>query len=109
MNYWILKDKIKRGLISYNIGDEVVCFRRKSNGHPRGVKDNVIYTIKNIDDDGHLYIATLSSDTDSINSSSFTPNRSVRFMQPIRVHKTYMINKSELRNIKLNYLFDETK
>jgi hypothetical protein len=33
----------------------------------------------------------------------------VGFMQPIRVHKTYMINKSELRNIKLNYLFDETK
>jgi hypothetical protein len=96
MNYWILKDKIKRGLISYNIGDEVVCFHRKTNGYPRGIKDNSIYTIKNIDSDGHLHVAMRASD-------------GVGFMRPIRVHKTYMINKSELRNIKLNYLFDETK
>ena len=54
------------------------------------------YTIKNIDSDGHLHVAMRASD-------------GVGFMQPIRVHKTYMINKSELRNIKLNYLFDETK
>lgn len=96
MNNWIIKDKIKRGLISYNIGDEVVCFRRKPNGHPRGIENNTIYTIKGIDLDDHLHVAKRSKD-------------GYGFMQPIRVHKTYMINKSELRNIKLNSLFDETK
>lgn len=96
MNNWLVKDKIKRGFINFNIGDEVICFNRKQNGHPRGIKDNIIYTIKNMDPDGHLHVAMRSND-------------GIGWMQTIRVHKTYMINKSELRNIKLNYLFDETK
>jgi hypothetical protein len=96
MNIWGIQDKIKRGFISYNLGDEVICFVRKNNGHPKAIKDGVVYVIKHIDLDGHLMVAQLSSN-------------GIGFLQPVRVHKTYMINKSELRNIKLNYLFDETK
>lgn len=91
MNNWLIKDKIKRGFINFNVGDEVVCFHRKKNGYPRGIKDNVIYTIKNMDADGHLHVAMRSID-------------GVGWMQTIRVYKTYMINKSELRNIKLTSL-----
>ncbi len=95
MNNWIIKDKIKRGLIDFNLGDEVICFCRKSNGHPKSIKDGVVYVIKHIDLDGHLMVAQRSSN-------------GVGFLQPVRVHKTYMINTSELRNVKLNSILNET-
>ncbi len=89
MNTWILTDKIKRGIIGFQIGDEVICFHRKGNGHPRAIKDSTTYIVKNIDLDGHITVAEHSSD-------------GVGFLQPIRVHKTYMIQKNILRDIKLN-------
>jgi hypothetical protein len=88
MNQSILKDKIKRGLIPYEIGQEVVILRRKPNGHPRSIKDGVTYIVKSIDSDGHLTVAEHSSN-------------GIGFLQSIRVHKMYVINKSLLRDIKL--------
>ena len=96
MNSWILKDRIKRGFISFEEGDEVVCFNRKVNGHPRSIKDGVTYIIKSVDGDGHLTVAEHSLD-------------GVGFLQPFRVHKIYMIPKSTLRDIKLNSILNETK
>lgn len=92
MNEWVINDMIKMGKVTYNIGDEVVILKRKSNGHPRGIKDDVVYTIKSIDMDGHINVREHSSD-------------GVGWLQPIRVHRTYMINISILRDIKLDYLF----
>lgn len=82
-------------MISYNIGDEVICFCRKSNGHPRSIKDGVIYTVKNIDSDGHIYVSQNSKDK-------------VGWLQQIRVHKIYMIHHYILRDIKLNSILNET-
>jgi len=96
LDSWVIKDKIKKGLISYNVGDEVVIYKRKANGHPRSIKDGVNYVIKHIDSDGHIIVAQHSSD-------------GIGFLQSIRVHKMYVINKSLLRDIKLNSLLDETK
>jgi hypothetical protein len=95
LNNWIIKDKIKRGIISYNVDDEVICFCRKSNGHPRSIKDGIIYTVKNLDSDGHIYVAENSSDE-------------FGWLQQIRVHKTYMIPQYVLRDIKLNSILNET-
>ena len=95
VNTWVLKDKIKRGLINIEIGDEVVCFDRKANGHPRAIEDGIIYTVKNTDIDGHVYVAKRSKD-------------GVGWMQQIRVHKTYIIPQYILRDIKLNNLLSET-
>ncbi len=89
LNDWVIRDRIKKGLISYNIGDEVTIYKRKSNGYPRAIKDGVVYIIKKIDLDGHMMVAQHSLD-------------GVGFLQPIRVHKMYMMNKSLLRDIKLN-------
>ena len=91
----VIKDLIKNGTVPYNLDDEVVILKRKSNGHPRSIKDGVSYFIKGIDADGHLHVREKSGDGHG-------------WMQPIRVHKMYMINKSVLRDIKLNSLFDET-
>jgi hypothetical protein len=96
MNEWVLKDQIKRGFIKYNVGDEVTILTRKKNGHPRGIKDGITYIVKSVDLDGHLMVAQHSSD-------------GVGFLQPIRVHKMYMMNKSLLRDIKLNSILGETK
>jgi hypothetical protein len=96
LNDWVLKDQIKRGLFTYNKGDEVSILRRKSNGHPRSIKDDKIYIVRDVHSDGHLTVAEHSLD-------------GIGFLQSIRVHKMYMMNKSLLREIKLNSLFDETK
>ena len=42
---WKISDMIKKGMISYQLDDEVVLFRRKSNGYPSGIKDDIEYTI----------------------------------------------------------------
>lgn len=88
-----IKDQIKSGKISFNVGDEVICFRRKPNGHPRGIKDNVVYTIKEVNDDGHLQVAMRSND-------------GIGWMQTIRVHKYYMIRRDLLRDIKLDSILN---
>jgi len=95
VNTWVLTDKIKRGLIEFQEGDEVICFHRKGNGHPRSIKDGITYVIRHIDSDGHVIVAQHSSDE-------------VGFLQSIRVHKTYIIPQYILRDIKLNNLLNET-
>lgn len=95
MNEWILNDKIKKGLIEYNINDEVVILKRKSNGHPRSIKDGVTYIVRGIDSDGHILVAQHSLD-------------GIGFLQSIRVHKMYMINRNVLRDIKLNTILNQT-
>lgn len=95
MNEWILNDKIKKGLIEYNINDEVVILKRKSNGHPRSIKDGVTYIVRGVDSDGHILVAQHSSD-------------GIGFLQSIRVHKMYMINRNVLRDIKLNTILNQT-
>lgn len=95
MNEWILKDMINNGTVPYNVDDEVVILKRKSSGHPRAIKDGITYIVRHIDSDGHLIVAQHSTD-------------GVGFLPSIRVHKMYLINKSILRDIKLNSLFDET-
>lgn len=87
---------IKRGEISYQVGDEVVVFKRKPNGHPRSLKDGVSYFIKKVELDGHLIISEKSGDGNG-------------WQQPIKVHKMYMMNKSLFRQIKLNLILDKTK
>lgn len=91
---WKLIDMIKRGIISFQKDDSVYVFRRKKNGHPRALKDNEEYFIRNIDSDS-LFVAKHSTD-------------GVGWLAPIRVHKTYMMNKNTLRDIKLNLILEET-
>lgn len=89
MDNWIIINKIKNGLITYSIGDEVVLFRRKSK-YPSLVEDGVIYTIQSIEND-FLNIRKHSRDGHG-------------WMKPIKVHKTYMLHPGELRDIKLEIL-----
>lgn len=87
---WRITDMIEKGLVSYIKGEKVVLFRRKSNGYPKGIKDGVEYTIRDISGEG-IQVALNSSD-------------GVGWLQSIKVHKTYMIPKYALRDINLNLL-----
>ena len=90
---WKLSDMIKKGMISYSVGDKVIVFRRKSNGHPRGIEDNIEYTIKRVESDS-IMVALNSSD-------------GIGWLQPIKVHKTYMMPKNALRDINLKKILNE--
>lgn len=90
---WVIKDKIKKGLIHYNVGDEVVIYKRKSSGYPKSIKDGITYVIRHIDSDGHMIVSQHSSD-------------GIGFLQSIRVHKMYMMNKSVLRDMKINSILE---
>jgi len=87
MDSWTIKSNIKDGKVRFKVGDKVVCFRRKTNGHPRKIKDDVEYTIKEINQDD-LIVTNHSLD-------------GIRHVI-IKVHKTYMISKADLREIKIN-------
>lgn len=91
---WKLIDMIKRGIISFQKNECVYVFRRKRNGHPRALKDNIGYFILSEDSDS-LFVFQ----TDGTESSNTTP-------QLIKVHKTYMVNKKTLRDIKLNLILN---
>ena len=79
---------IKNGSVDYKVGDKVICFRRNSRGHPRSIKDDVEYTIKSITKDD-IHVATHSLD-------------GIGWSQVIKVHKSYMISRKSLRDIKIN-------
>lgn len=79
---------IKNGSVDYEVGDKVICFRRNSRGHPRSIKDDVEYTIKSITyDDLHVAIHSLDG---------------IGWNNEIKVHKSYMISRKSLRDIKIN-------
>jgi hypothetical protein len=88
INNWCTIDDIKRGKIDFIAGDEVMFFRRKSNGYPKGLNDDDFYIVRKKENDS-LIVAKHSLD-------------GVGFLQPIKVHKTYMISKRFLREIKIN-------
>ena len=89
---WRITDMIEKGLVSYVKGDKVVLFRRKSNGYPKGIKDGVEYTIKEIYGEG-IEVALNSSDGKG-------------WLQSIKVHRSYMIPKYALRDINLEKLLN---
>jgi len=89
MDTWIIRGKIKRGLVGFSVGETVVLFRRKKT-YPK-LEDGVEYTIQSIEND---FLLVRNHSTDGIG-----------WNQPIKVHKTYVMSKSGLRDIKIDILF----
>ncbi len=84
---------IKSGQIRCKKGDKVVIFRRKKSGYPRAILDGVEYTVRNTDNDS-LYLAVTSTD-------------GVGWMQPIKVHRSYMVPKSLWRDWRLTLILED--
>lgn len=84
---------IKSGSIRYKKGDKVVIFRRKKSGYPKAILDGVEYTVRNLENES-LQVALHSSD-------------GVGWMQPIKVHRSYMIPKNVWRDFRLTLILEE--
>jgi len=93
MNQWKIKDMIKKRQITFKIGDEVIVFRRKKNGYPRGLKDGVSYFVREIHND-IIIIGEHSSD-------------GIGFKFLRKIHRTYIISKIKLRDLKIESILDD--
>lgn len=85
---WIVNDRIKRKIIIYSVGDDVVLIKRKSSGYPAAILDNIVYNVRVVGDD-YIMVSTHS-------------NNGVGWLSPIKVHKTYMVQPCVLRDIKID-------
>lgn len=73
--------------VTFSIGNKILVFRRKPNGHPRLLKDGKIYTIIDINGDDLLIDSEIKS--------------------RIKVHKSYMIPIEFLRDELIQILLKE--
>ena len=89
---WHIIDSIKNGTIKYRAGDEVQVFRRKKNGYPKGLEDDVTYYV--LEDNGDTV-------TISKNRAEHLKKFATSFK---RIHKTFLINKAALRDIKIKLI-----
>jgi len=95
MNKVYINDKIRRGDITYKEGDEVIVIRRKKNGYPHQLEDGVSYFIRDIEG-GKIIVARRTLD-------------GLGFLQPIKVHSSYICSKHLLRDIKINDILKQTQ
>lgn len=93
MDIWKIKDKIKNGTIDFNVGDEIVVFRRKKSGHPRSIKDGVRFYVSKVEKE-FLMVA------------EHTPD-GIGWMPSVKVHKYYVIPKYIWREIRLSTILDD--
>jgi hypothetical protein len=80
------KDLYKSDKINFVIGDKVVLFRRKGNGYPRALEENVIYRILRFENEN--LIVTKEESYEAFNQSSFITTSKHR---EIKVHRSYVI------------------
>jgi hypothetical protein len=79
-------DLFDRNRITFLEGDRVVLFRRKANGHPRALEENVIYRIVKFDVDNLILVKDEVFGT--FDNSSFISSSEYK---EIKVHRSYVI------------------
>lgn len=89
MDTWKIKRKITEGEIRYGLGDCVIVFRRKANGYPKKLKDGVMY-----------YVTSLWGESMKVHED---PNARDGY----KVHKSFIIQKDTLRELRLEELFKD--
>jgi len=80
------KDLYKSDKINFVIGDKVVLFRRKVNGYPRALEENVIYRIVRFENEN--LILTKEESYGTFNQNSFISSTKYK---EIKVHRSYVI------------------
>lgn len=78
---------IKSGKITIQVGDYVYLLCRKANGYPKILEYGVPYKVKRKDGD---YITIIIDDRPGFVKTQH------------KIHKTFLINKSEYRNIMID-------
>ncbi len=89
MDTWKIRDNIRSGVIEFKIDDIVVLFRRKGK-NPRSVVLNKDYIVVD-KDENTLLISCLESG------------------EKFKIHKTYMVPKSYLRDTKIERIIKKSQ
>lgn len=88
-------DLFDRNKICFQQGERVVLFRRKANGYPRALEDNVIYRVLRHDVDNLILVKDEAFDL--FNGNAFINSSREK---EIKVHRSYVIpmniNRSSL-------------
>ena len=84
-----IKDGIRLGDIQYKKGDKVVLVRRKKNGYPKSLEDGKIYEVDQLEYDNVI----IRKPKSGVNSA--------------KVHTSYVVPVSYLRNEIIQQLLDE--
>lgn len=85
MDIWKIKNSIKNGSVKFKSGDIIILFRKKGK-NPRRLEFNKDYIIKEVIED------YLTIEVDNL---------------LFKVHKTYMIPKSYIRDMKIESLMNK--
>ena len=98
MDTWKIKRKITEGEIYYNVGDYVTVFRRKGNGYPRKLIDGVTYVV----------IRLWGESVEVLDEGKYLSDRSNNYRSTgYKVHKSFIIQKDTLRELRLEELFKD--
>lgn len=89
MDTWKIRDNIRSGVIEFKIDDIVVLFRRKGK-NPRNVVFNKDYIVMD-KDSNTLLISCLEND------------------EKFKIHKTYMVPKSYIRDTKIEKIIKKSQ
>jgi hypothetical protein len=76
--------------VKISVGDRVVVFRRKTNGHPKSLKDGKVYKVLNI----------IGEDIEVEGDGLFKSTRRVK------VHKSYLITIDYIRDELINEILE---
>lgn len=90
--------KIHNKEIKYSVGDIVFLFRRKINGHPKVLSENIPYIVKKIESD-FVYVDVSKKSSLGYNSN-FDYKVNKVFLLPDYFYK--MINREEIINKLFN-------
>ena len=76
--------------VKISVGDRVVVFRRKTNGHPKSLKDGKVYKVLNI----------IGEDIEVEGEAYF------KSVIRVKVHKSYLITIDYMRDEIINKLLE---
>jgi ABC-type phosphate transport system ATPase subunit len=79
----------------HNIGDIVYLIKRKANGFPKSILDNIPYTIQGIEGNNDVLIIARKA------------SNGIGYYQNAKIHKNYMSGLSTIRDMKIEELLKE--
>jgi hypothetical protein len=79
----------------HKIGDIVYLIKRKSNGFPKSINDDIPYTIQAIEGNNDVLIIARQA------------SNGIGYYQSVKIHKSYMSGLSFIRNKRLEELLKD--
>jgi hypothetical protein len=86
LDIWKIQNDIKYRNIQFNIGDDVILFKKKPSGYPKALEIGETYKVTEVEID-HIIVRKNNS-------------------TPVKCAKKYFLTKSILRDLKISKIFE---